>query len=237
MVASEPTTVVLADDHPLFRRGLRDLLEREGDIRIVGEAADGGEALLLVAETDPDVLLLDIELPVLSGVEVATRLHSERRHRDRPRILALTMHEDLPSLRCLLSTGAAGYLTKAEAGDVVVEAVRRVADGERGWISEDLAAQLAASQEEQGLSANEERRKILSARELEVLRSIAEGLGNKQVGSRLGISVHTVKNHLANIYSKLEVQSRVEAIVWAQRHGILARGSSAWDKRTRAGAG
>lgn len=207
-----PIRVVLADDHPVFRTGLRSLLEEDASIEIAGEASDGQQALRLVRGEQPDVLVLDLELPALSGLEVARQLAAEA---SATRVLILSVHEEASYVRALLSTGVAGYLSKAEAGEVIVQAVVRIAAGEEGWFSRAITGHLVT------LAAEREADdKILSDRESEVLRLVARGLSNKQIATRLGISQHTVKNHLARIYPKLGVQSRVEATLWAQRHGL-----------------
>jgi DNA-binding NarL/FixJ family response regulator len=135
------TRVVLADDHPMVRTAIRKLLEKAGDIEVIGEADDGAEALRLVEDLDPDVLLLDMEMPGLNGVQVARQLQSVG---SPVSILALSAYDDQQYILGMLASGAAGYLTKEEALHILVEAVRGVARGERGWVSRWVAAKLAA---------------------------------------------------------------------------------------------
>jgi len=201
--------VVLADDHPVARSGVRGLLEKAVDIEVVGEASDGSEALRLVEEMSPDVLLLDMEMPGLKGLEVAQHLHTSG---SPVRILALSAHSDKEYISGLLSNGAAGYLIKEEVPQTIVEAVRGVARGEEGWVSRQIAAQMASwTQQETGQLTN---------REMEVLRLVVKGQTNQEIGISLGISDKTVEKHLENVFIKLGVSSRVEAAVHAVREGL-----------------
>lgn len=204
--------VILADDHPLAREGLRNLLEKAIDIDIVGETDDGTEALRLVEELVPDVLLLDMELPGLSGIEVAQQLRAAPTS---TRILALSAHDDKEYIQGLLTSGAAGYLTKGEAPQTIVEAVRGVARGEQGWVSRQIAAQMATWTQEKFSGT------ALTDRETEVLKLVVAGKTNQEVGLALGISEKTVEKHLDGVFTKLNVNSRVEAAVRAVREGLV----------------
>lgn len=208
-----PIRVLLADDHPVLRDGIRMVLEQEPDMVVVGQADSGNDALRLAEEERPDVLLLDMELPGLTGVEVARRL---RKAKSSVRVLALSAHADAHYVRGLLESGAAGYLTKEEAPAVIVEAVRGVARGEEGWMSRRVAATMAtiASQPDSD-SAD------LTDRELEVLRLVVEGMTNQEVGGALGISDKTVEKHLEAVFGKLGVASRTEAAVHAVRRNLV----------------
>ncbi|HEX9027543.1 MAG TPA: response regulator transcription factor [Anaerolineales bacterium] len=205
------TQVLLVDDHPVVRAGIRQLLERAPDISVVGEARDGDEALRLVQELNPDVMLLDMEMPGLNGNEVAQRLQKAG---SRVRILALSAHDDRQYIQELLANGASGYLVKEEVPEAIIEAVRGVARGEHGWVSRRVAAQMST-----WMRGEDTQRMGLTAREVEVLQAVVAGKTNQEIGLALGISEKTVEKHLEGVFSKLGVASRVEAAVHAVREG------------------
>lgn len=207
--------VILADDHPVVRTGIRTLLERADDIIVVAETGKGDEVFALIEQLAPDVLLLDMEMPGLSGVEVAMML----KQRDAAvRVLALSAYDDEQYIRNLLLNGAAGYLTKEEAAESIVDAVRGVARGEEGWFSRRAIAQLSA------LTRQESRHqdtKDITHREFDVLRLVAAGKTNQEIGLELGISEKTVEKHIGALFTKLKVASRVEAAVLAVQRGLV----------------
>jgi DNA-binding NarL/FixJ family response regulator len=203
--------VVLTDDHPVVRSGIRSLLERAPDITVVGEADNGTDALRLVESLRPDVLLLDVQMPGMDGVEVARQLKASGAP---VFVLALSAHDDEHFIRELLANGAAGYLTKDEAPDAIVEAVRGVARGEEGWFSRRAAARMATWSRAE--STGQPR---LTEREAEVLHLLARGWTNNLIAEELCLTERTVRFHLRNIYDKIEVSSRGEAIAWAVRKG------------------
>ncbi len=205
--------VLLADDHPVVRTGIRNLLSKSSDIEVVGEASNGAEALQMVTELTPDVLLLDMEMPGLKGVEVAQRLHSAGTE---VKILALSAYDDKQYILELLESGAAGYLTKEEAPETILEAIRGVSHGEQGWVSRRVAAQMSVWMRE-----DEPDNTRLTHRELEVLRLVVEGKTNQGIGLNLGISEKTVEKYLEAVFAKLGVTSRVEAAVYAVREGLV----------------
>jgi DNA-binding NarL/FixJ family response regulator len=203
--------LVIADDHPVMRKGMRTLLEDSGWIEIVGEAATGKEALQMVQELEPDVLLLDIEMPDMSGIEVAQKLHNSGLFL---RILVLSAYDDIEYVRRLINCGVAGYLLKDEALRNVVQAVKEVADGTTGWFSYQIQCQL-----NQIIEYPTER--VLTERELEVLGLAAQGKTNGAIANVLQISEKTVEKHLDSIYRKLEVRSRTEAAVTAVQRNLI----------------
>jgi DNA-binding NarL/FixJ family response regulator len=202
--------VLLVDDHPIIRSGIRMLLEQAPDIVVVGETDRGDDVLSLVDRLTPDVLLLDMEMPGKSGVDVARELQASG---SPVRILVLSAYDDDQYISSLLSNGAAGYLTKEEALGRIVEAVRGVARGEDGWFSRRAAAQIAAlARKDSGGSIQD-----LTEREEEVLEMLAQGWTNTRIANEMTVSERTVRFHLSNIYDKLGVSSRAEAIAWALR--------------------
>jgi DNA-binding NarL/FixJ family response regulator len=205
--------VLIADDHPITRAGIRKFLERADDIDVVAEASNGEEALTLVKDHRPQVLLLDMEMPGRKGVEVAKEVLASGIP---VKILALSTYDDKQYIFGLLSAGAAGYLIKEEVPQTIVEAVRGVARGETGWISRRVAAVITA-----WTTNDPNERTELSERELEVLRLLVKGKTNQDIGVEMGISQKTVEKHLESIYSKLKVASRVEAAVLAIKEGII----------------
>ncbi len=205
--------VILADDHPVVRAGIRALLERADDILVVAEASKGDEVFSLIEKLAPDVLLLDMEMPGLSGVEVAMQL---KRDATPVRVLALSAYDDEQYIRNLLLNGAAGYLTKEEAAESIIDAVRGVARGEEGWFSRRAIAQLSALTRQ-----DPHHEKDLTNREYDVLRLVATGKTNLEIGHELGISEKTVEKHMGALFAKLKVASRVEAAVLAVQRGLV----------------
>ena len=206
--------VVLADDHPIVRGGVKNMLIENEDIEVVGEASDGAEAVEMVRDLAPDVLLLDMEMPVKPGIEVARDLAAEG---SSTRILALSAYDDDEYIFGLLDAGASGYLTKDEAPFIIVEAVRGVAHGEDGWISRRVADKMVRRRR-----TNLERSSAdLSGREWEVLKLVGKGLTNPEIGELIFISEGTVKNHVSHIYEKLGFRTRAEAVAWAWEHGLM----------------
>jgi DNA-binding NarL/FixJ family response regulator len=205
--------VVIADDHPITRVGIKRFLDRAVDIDVVGEASTGEQALELVEQLSPDVLLLDMELPDLKGVAVAKRLKESG---SPVHILALSTYNNKQYIFGLLSIGAAGYLTKEEVPETIVDAVRGVARGEQGWVSRKVAAVMSTWAQDDVSQPSD-----LTDRELQVLHGVVEGKTNQEIGVDLGISQKTVEKHLESVFSKMKVASRVEAAVMAVRQGMF----------------
>jgi DNA-binding NarL/FixJ family response regulator len=206
--------VILADDHALVREGTRRLLEAEPDMQVVEEAATGPEAVEAVARVRPNVVIMDIAMPGGGGIE-ATRAIKECC--PQTAVLALTAYDDDQYVIALLDAGAAGFLLKNVHGRELVEAVRAVHRGEsvlHHGVAARVLKRMAGGAPKNPLPEN-----VLSEREMEVLREAARGLANKEIARRLGVSVRTVHTHLGNIFSKLQVGSRTEAVLQALRRG------------------
>lgn len=219
----QPIRVLLVDDHPSLRAGLRSRLEKEEGIEVVGEAGTGEDALRLVTERTPHVLVLDMELPGMSGVEVARRLQAAQAP---VRILALSAHDSSEYIVTVLDSGAAGYLNKQEPLETIASAIRGVARGEDGWLSRDVAATLMR-QHRSKLHGTDDPASLLTGREREVLTLLAQGHHNQEIADRLFISESTVKKHVNNIYFKLETGTRAEAVAWAWKNGLVSASKSA----------
>jgi DNA-binding NarL/FixJ family response regulator len=197
--------VVIVDDHPLLREGTSTLLERAADIQVVGVASLGTDALRLVREHQPDVLLLDVNLPDMSGVEVARQVRASF---PCVGILVLTGHDDRGFRRSLVHLGVQGYLTKAATGDEITRAIRDLSDGRLV-----LAADDGPRSDLDGLTT----------REYEVLVELVVGRRNTEIAETLSLSLKTVEFHLSHIFEKLGVRSRAEAILMARDQGLVGR--------------
>ena len=209
--------VLLADDHALVREGTRRLLEAERDIRVVAEAGDGFETVREAERTHPDVAIVDVAMPNMSGIEATRQIKSLLPN---IAVLALTAYDDDQYILALLDAGAAGFLLKDVRGQELVEAVRAVSRGES--VLQPRVAARAARRAATGKAQQPATVPPLSEREMEVLREAARGLPNKDIARRLNLSVRTVHTHLGNIFTKLAVGSRTEAVLLALRRGWIA---------------
>ncbi|MGI6557807.1 MAG: response regulator [Limnochordia bacterium] len=214
----EPIRVLIVDDYALFRQGLARILEMEEDIIVVGEAGNGREALELAVELRPHIILMDINMPVVNGLEATRKLHRRLPHVG---IIGLTIHDDEEYLRELIKEGAQGYLLKDTEPVRVVEAIRRVYRGE-AFLPPNLITKLfstlqRSSVAEDDPSPGEE----LTPREKEVLCCIAQGMSNKEIAVSLYISEKTVKNHISSIFRKLDLTDRTQAAVYAIKQGLV----------------
>jgi two-component system invasion response regulator UvrY len=207
--------VLLVDDHAVVREGYRRLLERDESVTVVGEAAAMADALTLDAQLQPDVIVLDIALPGVSGIEILRRLIARR---PEARVLMFSMYQDGIYATHAMNAGACGYLSKASAPDLLVSAVRAVAAGSR-YISPDVELAMTTRSATAQQLAN-----ALSVRELEVLRLLAQGYGVDAIAARLGLSPKTAANHQSSIKQKLGAGSALQLILIAQQFGLIAGG-------------
>jgi DNA-binding NarL/FixJ family response regulator len=216
---NEAIRLLLADDHTMLREALRRAMEAAG-LDVVGEAADGDDAVRLTAELHPDVVLMDVSMPVLDGVEATRRIHGEVPD---VAVVMLTMHADADIVARALSAGAVGYVVKDASMSDVVDAVKMAASGDAA-LSVELANSMLGEVHRlaaQPASVPPGADGVITKREEEVLQLIAEGLSTPEVAARLYISVKTVKNHLASIYEKLDSRDRTQAVVRAVKMGII----------------
>jgi DNA-binding NarL/FixJ family response regulator len=208
--------VLLADDHGVIREGLGRLIAAIDDIELVGTAADGAEAIERARELQPDVVVMDLDMPRVDGIEATRRVLEER---PETAVLVLTSFSDRPRILAALDAGARGYLLKDAASDDVADGIRAAARGEAPLDPRAARAILAARAEPDPLAG-------LSEREREVLALLVEGLPNKLIARKLQISDKTVKSHLTRIFRELDVTDRTQAALWAERHGLRGKAQS-----------
>ncbi|HLQ09975.1 MAG TPA: response regulator transcription factor [Ktedonobacteraceae bacterium] len=209
--------ILLVDDHALVREGTRRLLETENDVQVVAEASSGEEAIEVARSSQPDIAVMDIAMPGIGGIE-ATR--AIKKYCPETAVLILSAYDDEPYLLALLDAGAAGFLLKNVHGQELIQAIRAVARGEsllQPSIAEKMMRRLSARPDTTLRSTN-----LLSEREFDVLRLAARGLPNKEIAARMSLSIRTVHSHLANIFMKMQVGSRTEAVLLALRQGMIS---------------
>jgi two-component system response regulator NreC len=211
-----PTRILLADDHGILRAGLRNLLNGDPEMIVVGEAADGNEALRLAEELQPDLVLMDLSMPGMGGIEALQHLSQKL---PGTKVLMLTVHEDEGLLKAAVRAGASGYVVKRAAEPELISAINTVMQGNiyiHPAMTRALIKDLVPVPAARRTSAT-----TLTHREMEVLALIARGYTNNQIGERLSISARTVEGHRANLMAKLDLHSRVELVEFAEQHGLL----------------
>jgi DNA-binding NarL/FixJ family response regulator len=207
-----PITVLLADDHAVVRKGIRDFLEEDPTLQLIAEASDGAEAWALLTQRQPQVAVLDIRMPNLSGVELTRRIKDKY---PQVRVLILTAYDDEPYVLALLRAGADGYVLKTAQSSDLLAAVKQVYAGRK--VIDPTIAPAVITNLLNPLPAEQ-----LTERELDVVRGAAKGWTNREIAHHLGISTRTVQGHLANIFTKLDVSSRTELVTAALQHRLIS---------------
>lgn len=207
--------ILIADDHNMVREGLKQLIELEDDIIVVSQAKDGFDAIEKIKLHEPDVVLLDINMPIMNGLDVLKELKSQKIETN---IIMLTLHNDVEYLHKAVGIGVKGYVLKDSEADVLIKAIRDVYKGE-SYIQPNMAAKLFKKLNDH--TEKLETREKLTKREIEVLKLITEGMLNKEIAYKLSISEKTVKNHISNIFKKIEVSDRTQAAVYAIKNKVV----------------
>lgn len=216
-----PIKVVVVDDHPFFRQGVRDVLNQEADIEVIAESGDGQEALELLHNIQPDVVLMDVNLPTMNGLQVTQKLKSQH---PKINVIILTAYDDEEQIYHAIRIGASAYFAKDVTPSLLLDTVRTVSqgyyviDGKR-MTSGQAEQWLLELYRRYGLKPEDTTFSPLTDREMEILELIIEGLSNKEIASRLNISQQTVKNHVTSILAKLNLADRTQAAIYALRHG------------------
>jgi len=209
--------VMIADDHPLVRQGIKQILELEDDIVVIGQASNGNEAVKIARECKPDVILMDINMPVANGIQAIKEL---RQDQNQFKIIVLTIHQDREYLFKTIQLGAEGYVLKDAEPYVLIDAIRNVYHGQT-YIQSNMTKELVKEFNRVTLKEKENNEyNNLTAREIEVLELIAEGMINKEIAKQLYISEKTVKNHVSSIFKKLNVSDRTQAAIYAFKNNI-----------------
>ena len=215
---SNPIRVVLADDHAVVRKGIRDFIEEAGDIVVVAEAADGDAALEAIRSERPDVAVLDIQMPRRTGIEVTRAVRDEHLSVG---VLVLTAYDDDPYVQAVLEAGANGYVLKNASSEEIVQAVHTVYEGQMA-LDPSITRKIVARWMSAGQAPAEPLKPRPSPREMDVLRLVARGMTNKAIAAQLKISERTVQGHIASLFSKLGVNSRTEAVVRSAQLGWVS---------------
>jgi two-component system, NarL family, response regulator NreC len=210
------TKIVIADDHGLIRAGLRALLENTPDIQVVGEAGDGLAALRLVTELQPDLVLMDISMPGMDGIEAARKVNEIS---PKTQVLAMTVHEDESTLLEMIRAGASGYIIKTADESELLNAIRVISNGDI-YIHPSMTRALL-NETSPKTKKNQAFQEALTDREMDVLRLLARGYTNRQIAQELSISPRTVEGHRANLVAKLGISSRMELLNYAEENGLM----------------
>lgn len=213
-----PIRILLADDHVMVREGTRRILEREADLVVIAEAGNGREAVDLIQRDRPDVAIVDVSMPVMNGIEATKEI---KRIAPDTAVLVLTAYDDDEYVFAILEAGAAAYLLKNARSSELIDAVRRVCAGE-SVLDPGVASKVLRRITTTGAGTEGERGSTLTERELDVLRLAGRGLSNREIAHELRLSPRTVQAHLANIFGKLEVGSRTEAVMTGLRRGLIS---------------
>ena len=208
--------LMIVDDHKMIREGLKTLLEFDENIKVISEADNGNECLMKLTNAKPDIILLDINMPEMNGIETLKAIHRKKNH---PKVLILTVHNEIEYLMKAVDIGVDGYILKDSESRELLRAVYSIAGGEK-FIQPNLIPLLNSKL----IARDMDKEKIdrLSDREIEVLKLVATGLFNKEIGERLEISERTVKNHLSNIFKKIDCTDRTQAAVFCIRNGLVS---------------
>jgi two-component system, NarL family, response regulator LiaR len=209
-------SIIIADDHTVVRTGTRQILEQEPDLKVVGEAANGAEAVELEKKLRPDIAIVDISMPVMDGIEVTRRI---KEINPATAVLILSVYDNDEYVFALLEAGAAGYLLKDTSGQELVNAVRAVYRGES--VLHPVIARKVVNRFKPSADEKKEPVKVLGDREMEVLQLAAKALSNREIADTLGLSLYTIEAHMRHIFTKLKVGSRTEAVMYALKHGWI----------------
>jgi two-component system, NarL family, nitrate/nitrite response regulator NarL len=215
--AKQAIRILVADDHAIFRDGLRKLLEVADDVTIVGEASNGVECVKMLAKFKPDILLLDLRMPEKDGLGVLEEVNFDSLP---TRVIVLTAAEDDRDVVRAMRLGARGVVLKQSASDLLLKSIRKVADGEI-WLDNRMTAEVIDAFKKSSESGQRREKPLLSDREKEIVQLVAQGFRNREIGEKLFISEQTVKNHLHNIFDKLGVSDRLELALYAIHHRLI----------------
>jgi two-component system nitrate/nitrite response regulator NarL len=211
--------ILVADDHAIFREGLRKLLEGSGDVQIVGEASNGNECIKMIVELKPDILLLDLRMPEKDGLGLLEEINFESVS---TRVIVLTAAEDDRDVVRAMRLGARGVVLKQSASDLLLKSIRKVHEGEV-WLDNRITADVIEAFKRSAEAGQRHEKPVLSDREMEIVQLVAQGFGNREIGEKLFISEQTVKNHVHNIFDKLGLSARLELALYAIHHRLIGQ--------------